>query len=869
VEKIYKIRNAAVGVFASLLFCLPLSLQAAVESCKAPSQIKAADVNPDIDTSFLGSLLPSSIKFDTVNHADVAKFLGWVDGDTKTENFCNGYYLEPDIITTNPNPLPFDLAPTKVTADKPALFSQYGTSTLTGDVTITQPGRQITSDIATFYREADTGKISSGTLLGNVHLREYGKIIVAKKGLWDSCTHAFTLTNGIYRMITPSPTGSVNAWGRASKMVRDDKGVLTFNKATYTTCSPKTNTWRVRGSKIVLNKNTGRGSVTNALIFFHDFPVAYLPYFNFPIDKDRKSGFLYPSFSFSSNNGVDLSLPFYLNLAPNYDALLTSRVMGKRGILGEGLFRYLTPRSKGYLDMRYISRDTEFINFQKESLTTYQKPSYSLSRLENASADRGFISYQNETNFNEHWSGDVNVNYVSDDYFFQDFGGSPTNDDDQLFNQADVKYAGENWNFSALAQAFQTLHPINQSPSSADQYRRVPQINFNGNLPDSYYGLDYQLQGEFVNFDYDHEYDPLSGKLMATGNRVYLNPSASLPMNWAGGYATPQVQLDSTLYSLRNNVVDFNSGETKNNITRALPIFSFDSGMTLTRNTSLFSSNYMQTLEPRVFYLYVPDHNQSDIPIFDSALSTFSFDQLFATNRFSGRDLVGDANQISVGLTTRLLDSYSAEEKFRASIGQMYLLRKHDVCINSNCSSDPMAQYNVSPVVGEIQYDLTPYWSANVNAAWDPNINKFNNGAVNIKYHNGTNRIASLGYNFVKHGDPLINEVSDDLNRINLSVAWPIAEHWNAVGDWNYNISHDHPQEYFYGLEYQSCCWAVRVVKSQSFIGTDENNHNTFQKAVYMQVLLKGMGSVGSCSAGTLLTSQIPEYRDNFGGMQP
>lgn len=862
-----KIKKIVVG--ASLCLFAPLLAQASANVCQQTLHDNEKNAT-ETDTSFFKSFFPSATKFDTLTYPNVAKFLGWVDDSSQPDNLCHGYYLEPDIITKYPSPPPFDTAPTKVTATKPALFSQYGKSTLTGDVTITQPGRQVTSDIATFYRETSTGKISSGTLLGDVHLREYGKIIVANKGFWDACTRSFTLNNGIYRMITPSPTGSVNAWGRAHKMVRDALGVLKFNKATYTTCAPNTNTWRVWGNKITLNKNTGRGSVTNALVFFHNVPVFYVPYFSFPIDKKRKSGFLYPSMGFSSSTGFDFSLPYYLNLAPNYDALLTPRFMGKRGILGEGLFRYLTPSSHGYFDARYIPHDSKFVTFQKDSLNEYS-PSYSLSRLENANDDRGFISYQNETIFNEHWSSDININYVSDDYFFQDFGGSLATDEDQLFNQADIKYSGEHWSFSALAQAFQTLHPINQSPTSIDQYRRLPQINFNGDLPDYAYGLNYQLQGEFVNFDYDHKYDTGTGLLKAVGSRIHLDPAVSLPLNWAGSYITPRLQLNSTMYSLHNN--EISDGKQKNDIQRVLPVFSIDSGMTFIRNINFFGNGYMQTLEPRVFYLFVPNHNQNDIPIFDSSLSAFSFDQLFATNRFSGQDLVGDANQISVGVTTRFLDAYSAEEKFRASIGQMYLFHRHAVCIKdsstgiANCDSDPMTKHNVSPVVGDMQYDLTKYWSANANAAWDPSEHGLNNGAISIKYHNGVNRIASLGYNFVKHGDPVngTSSSSDDLNRINLSFAWPITEHWNAVGDWNYNISHGHPQEYFYGLEYQSCCWAVRVVQSQNFIGTDANNHNTFQHAVYLQFLLKGLGSAGSGDAGSTLASQIPEYQDNFG----
>lgn len=857
------------------LFVSPVISLAATSTC----QVKGKDTHSTsvVDStnskfsSFVKSFFPSTTKFDTLAYPNIAKFLGWVDDDTQPSNLCHGYYLEPDIIKQHPNPPSFDKAPTKVTATKPGFFSQYGVSTLTGNVTITQPGRQVNADVATFYREANTGEISSGTLLGNVNLREYGKIIVANKGFWDACSQSFTLSNGVYRVVTPSPTGTVNAWGRARRIVRDAQGVLKFNNATYTTCAPNTNTWRIWGNKITLNKKTGRGSITHAVVFFHKVPVFYAPYFNFPIDKERKSGFLYSSVGFSSNSGLDFSLPYYFNLAPNYDILITPRLLTNRGLLGEGLARYLTSSSHGELEVRYIPHDKKFTDFQKDSFNKYASSSlsaYSLSRLENANDNRGFVSYKNETIFNEHWSSNININYVTDDYFFQDFGGSPANEEDQLLNQVDVEYSGENWNFAALAQAFQTIHPVNQSPTSLEQYRRLPQIDFNGDIPNNAYGLDYQLQSEFVNFDYDHTRDTATGFLKPIGSRIYITPGVQLPLRWTGGYTTPQLQLDTTLYSLRNNVV--NSGETKNNITRALPVFSIDNGITFVRNTNIFGKGYTQTLEPRIFYLFVPTHNQTDVPVFDSSLSTFGFDQLFSTNRFSGHDLVGDANQISVGLTTRFLDANSAEEKFRASVGQTYAFHRHNVCIKDpdtmevHCDDDPLTQHDISPVVGEVQYDWTPHWSATASSAWDPNDQKITSGAISVRYQNGVNRIFNLGYNFIKHGDFVTGDRSDNLNRINLSLAWPINDHWNVVGDWNYNVSHNHSQEYFYGLEYQSCCWAIRVVQDESFVGTDANNHDTFNHGVYVQFLLKGLGSTGSGSAGDILTAQIPGYQDNF-----
>lgn len=757
---------------------------------------------------------------------------------------------------------------------------------LVGDVNITQPGRQITADKVTLYRSATTGQISSSTFVGKVNLREYGKIIVAKDGHWDIKLKLITLHNSVYRILRPIGSGgAVDAWGKARTIVRNDAGVLKLKQATYTTCSPANPSWVLWGSKTTLDKEAGRGTITNALLLVKNHPVFYLPYLSFPIDKRRKSGFLYPSLSYSGSSGLDTAVPYYLNLAPNYDALITPRIINQRGLLGQGLFRYLTPSSSGALDIRYIPSDNQFASFQKNSASKYKdnsSASYSLSRLTNANTSRGFFSYQNKTNINQHWSSTINLNYVTDDYFIQDFGDFSTINKDQLFNQADVSYAGETWRFSALMQAFQTLYPINQSPTAQGQYRRLPQLDLKGDFPDKKYGLDYQLSSQFVNFDYDHTYDPITKLPKASGSRINITPTISLPLRAAGSYFTPQVQLHTTLYSLKNNQVapylppgSTPPGTMENSIQRAVPIISADSGLFLNRSANLFGNSYTQTLEPRFFYLFVPRNNQSNIPIFDTSLSAFNFDQLFATNRFSGYDLVGDANQASIAVTTRFLDAQTAEEKFSASIGQMYAFNKHTVWINRNCSSDPLAQHRISPTVAQLQYNLTANWSASANAAWDANVNRFNNGAVSINYNRDNNKIASLGYNFIKDGDYAATTAptngsakqSNNLNRINLAVAWPIKENWSVVGNWNYNISHDHPQEYFYGVEYQNCCWAVRIVHGRAFIGTDPKNINNFKETIYLQFMLKGLSSIGTSNAGGILTSKIPGYKDNFSGL--
>lgn len=838
--------------------------------------LAAADPNSDADFCSY-QLQKSALTCDK----NLPSLLGWVQ-DRNIKNLCGGYYLDPDIIAKYPNPQAISKAPITITATQPALISEYGESKLKGNVTITQPGREVTANEVTIYRDATTGNIKTGTLTGNVHLREYGKLVIAKKANWDYQNKIMSLEDAIYRMLHPMPTGNIYGWGKAKKVLRDALGVLKLNKASYSTCSPSNMSWKIWGDKIDLNKNTGRGSVSNALFYVRDVPVFYVPYYTFPIDKRRKSGFLFPVLGYSGTDGAKIGFPYYFNLAPNYDLTLTPNIITKRGILGEGLFRYLTPNSSGNIDLEFIPNDRVFKKFQQDALDIYQNinPQNFLTQLESSSDNRTYLSMKNNTIFNSHWSSNLDVNYVSDDYFLQDFKGIPNNsDDDQLLNRADVNYASEHWNFLGRLQAFQTLHPLTVSPFADYQYRRLPQLDLFGNYPDEKHNLDYKLSSELVNFDTDHIFDLVTNKVIPVGGRLNVQPIVDAPLNWVEGYFTPEIQLPMTVYGLRHNLlgpqdiqdypIDHLPNEQKNNITRFLPVVTADGGLFFNRDLSLFNNNYTQTLEPRMYYLLVPEHSQDAIPLFDTTLNPFTFDQLFQYNRFSGIDRLGDANQVSLALTTRILDGYSALEKFKAGIGQAYLFHRHKVCIlNSNgipdCSTDPLANSNISPLVGQLQYDLTPKVDAAANIAYDFKAKHVDNGAVNLTYHDEKNRIGTVGYNYILHGEPNNDNTITNLSRINLAFSLPLQQRWNVIGNWNFNLTQDHPISFFYGLEYESCCFAVRLVQNQNYIGTDVNNKDTFNRTTYLQFLLKGLGSVGTSDAGGLLTTQIPGYRDNF-----
>lgn len=801
-----------------------------------------------------------------------AETLGWVSG---ANNLCQGYYQEPTIVVKYPHPGSAEKEETTLSADLPSLVSESGISILQGNVTLTQPGRQITANKAYLTRNAKTGKITLIDMLGDVHIREAGKLLVAEKVHLDLRDNSMQINEGVYRFSNALNAAALNAWGTIKSGHREPSGVLELGRATYSTCPPTSNAWRVIAERLHLDKEKGEGQAYNSFLEVKNVPVFYSPYFTFPLDNRRKSGFLFPTYGYSSPGGVTVSAPYYLNLAPNYDATITPALYSLRGLQGNLNFRYLTDYHNGAFNFSVLPDDSAYQNFKSSAAQTYAgipNENVYLSRLNNSSNTRAYASYIDSAVFNPHWSSSVNLNYVNDDYYFQDFGPTPAVvATDQLLNQGDVTYMGNNWNFLARLQGYQTLHPINDQ-FIENQYSRLPELDLNADYPNQGYGLDYQALSQFVYFDQQNDF--LTGNPMVTGQRYNFAPAISWPMANMSGYFDPKLQLETTFYNLKNQPVP----SFAENISRVLPIFDIDSGLFFDRSFNFLSKTYRETLEPRLFYLYVPNKQQDQIPLFDTTLPPFSFEQMFQTNRFTGIDRIGDANQITGALTTRFLNS-DGEEKLRASVGEIFLFQQHQVeCVDQglgNCVPDPTRGENISPIVGELSYDLNPVWSATSDLAWDPNSTRVDNGSFNLIYNYGK-RLFNIGYYFVRNADvqdqtisawgqpPFATPEQENVDRINLGLSLPITEHWSALADWNYNLGTQHSQVYFYGAEYDSCCWATRFVMSRTLTAVDQLGRAQFNTAFYIQFQLKGLANFGYNNPSNLIASMLPGYKDEF-----
>jgi LPS-assembly protein len=829
----------------------------------------------------------------------LAAALGWVPSN---DNACGGYYLEQPFTTPiSMGNKPSDSNTLEIASDQ-TLFSQHSTSVLEGQVSLTRLGQQLTSNKAFLYRDPSTGKLSTIDMVGNVHLREPNTLVVANRGHYDFVTKHKTLMEIFYRtalnghtivgpnvskadMQKPRRITGMTAWGRAYELTQTEPQIYELQRASFSTCPPTHAAWRVKGSHIVLNKITGRGYATNARIYVKSIPVFYFPYLNFSIDHQRKSGFLWPTIGGSNSSGPYLMTPFYWNLAPNYDTTITPAFLTKRGLQINDQFRYLDSVGTGVIHFSVLPSDKYFTDFKSTAVSRFGGPAIDtsavaaqttpqtiqaeLNRLLNSSTTRKSFAWRDDSRYTPNWSSHVDFNYAGDDYYLRDFG-TDLNEitQNQLLQEGDLYYKGENWNFTGRAQTYETLHPIDE-PVVSNQYRRAPQLIFNGDYPDQALGLEYFANNEVTHFDIRNT--PGTSANQPIGNRVNVQPGVSLPVYTPSFFINPRVQVAMTDYNL------YQTGPTNapTDRQRVIPIFDLASGMSFIRNLTLFSHPFGQTLEPQVYYTYIPYRNQASIPIFDTTVNTLTYDQIFNYNRFSGLDRIGDANQVGFGVSSRFIDQTSGLEKVRLGVGEIVYFANRNVtlCNDDSCSDNPQNpsnHYRLSPVSGLFNYNMNSDWGLNTNAIWNPISKQVDNSTVTLHYQPDPVRIINVGYGFVRNGDVLsgisVNSSENNLKLSDLSASWPINNDVSALGRWSQNWNQHHLQNLIYGLQYDTCCWAVRLVGGRAFTNFDptQNNKPQYNSEFYIQFALKGLGNIGSGSPAGLLTS-ISGYNPQFG----
>jgi len=687
----------------------------------------------------------------------------------------------------------------EVESDEAELIED-GTSVFTGNVDVKRANQQLNADRATYNQT--TGEIHA---YGDVIVRDSEMIIEGEQAEWLLNDDRGTLNDAEYQM------KDIKARGVASKTIREGRETTHLEDATYTTCPKGDNAWLLQADKVDLDHVEAVGVARNALLRLGGIPILYTPYFSFPLNDERKSGFLTPSIGVTDETGFDLMTPYYWNIHPRFDATISPRYMSDRGLLVNGEFRYLYEQGEGIIDAGYLNNDD-----------LYQKSNSQINPYHDQA--RKHFYWKNSTKFADNWRANLDYNYVSDNDYLEDFSrtlniASKTH----LKRDLNVTYNTTNWTFLARTQGFQTLTTV------TEPYKRLPQLKLNGELPEQAFGLTYGVDTELVYFDHETK---------VNGSRFNIEPSMSLPLQYAAGFIKPRVALNHTRYDLTDNL----RVGAEDQPTRTLPILSLDSGLFFERELMIADTGYIQTLEPRAFYLYVPERDQLDIPDFDTGLKAFRFSQLFAHNRFSGSDRVGDANQLTLAVTTRFLNQDTGRERFNFTLGQIRYFSNRRV----NLSGNNVATEDHSDLVAQLSTSLTEHWTLRGEVQWDQDDKLNNLSALQLSYKSDNGSILNMSHRYRR----------DDIEQVDVSTYIPLNKQWSVVGRWYRSLEDRRTLEGLAGVEYQSCCWSTRLVVRNYVNDIDDEERNV---AFFLQFELKGLGRFGQKS-DDLLRKSIKGY---------
>ncbi len=579
-----------------------------------------------------------------------------------------------------------------------------------------------------------------------------------------------------------------------------------LKNARYTTCAADSDAWYMKAGEIKLDDYSKTATATNAVVDFKGVPILYSPWIKFSYLNERKSGFLAPVWGTTTQSGFEIQAPYYWNISPNMDATMGVRYLSKRGEQYQGEFRYLTETYRGVDSIEYLPNDSE------------------------TGTTRYYIKMLHDQTFGNGWSANYNFEKVSDDTYFSDMTTRITSTSRvNLPQQASVAYSHGPWAFTGMVQKYQTLDGVSYP------YQRLPQLTLKGNDDWSMFNLN--LNSEWVMFDRKTAPITLSSSstgntgvitTSVTGSRFSAYPSISMPLAQPYGFLTPKLGVRYTSYNLTDPSFTFN-GVTQEYQSKdvTLPVFSVDGGLFFDRTTQVVKNTYTQTLEPRMYYVYIPYQNQSLLPIFDTGEADLNLGTLFLENQFTGGDRVNNANQLSLALSTRMIDANTGVQRLAATLGQRFYFADQKVGL-------PISNFrtgNTSDIVAAATANLTNKW--NVDTAWQYNNDTSRTIKANIgtRYSPEPGKVLNLGYRYTK----------ERLEQFNISGQWPMGGGWYGVGRWNYSLSESRPIEGLAGVEYDAGCWVGRAVVQRVPTTTTTANY-----ALFFQLELGGVASVGS-----------------------
>ena len=710
-----------------------------------------------------------------------------------------------------PDPLDGVEASEPVEASAARVTSEDGVVGLEGGARIDWAGRRVTADSARYA--PDTGEVDVD---GALVFESPGVRLSSEGASIDLDGERFETGRTSYRVDVDGRRAS----GEAASARGEPGGIFELEGATYSTCPPEALDWFFRADRIRIDTEAGVGTARGIGLRFKGVPVFALPAFSFPVGTRRKTGFLAPAVARGDSTGFEVLLPWYWNIRPELDATFVPRLMTKRGVQLASELRWLTPQGAWTLDHEILS-DRERDEWR------------SFARLRQAGT------------LGSRWRTAIEYSTVSDEDYFEDLGNSLRRASiTHLEQRAELVYEDPLTVAAVRVQAFETVDRALDTPAERP-YRRVPQVAVRTEYPARPLGLRGTVDGEFVYFDRADS---------VTGARVDLRPELSLPLGGDAWFVRPAASYRLTHYGL-----DDGGPADLGSATRSLPTASLDAGLFFDRTIGTGGS--VQTLEPRLFYLRVPYRDQDELPVFDSSAFDFNVAQLFRENRYSGPDRVADADQVSLALITRVIDGRDGRESLRASVGQILYLDDRRVALPDEAFDAGgglgAADARRSDLVAEVATRLAPDWLARGNLQWNPDTNTTVRGSALVSWRPGPDRILNLGHRIVSTG------TSAETEQLDVSGIWPLdrlgAPEWRGSARWNYSLDADVSLETLLGVEYDSCCWALRAA-ARRYIADDGEDH---ENAFYLQLVLKGLAPVGQ-DYGTVLEDAILGYRDAY-----
>ena len=694
---------------------------------------------------------------------------------------------------TPPPPLP--LPPSTAGVNELEIFSGRAEFRLEGDgrfsdqIALRSGDRVLRADGANFDSETRIFSVD-----GNVEFRDPQSRVQAARAEFNQNTEELIFDSAEFQL------WGVPARGAAEFIRIEEAGQLRLKKVSYTSCPEGKDDWMLRASKIHIDQEKGIGTARNARLNFKGVPILYFPYLSYPVTNERKSGWLLPDLGTSNQRGVDIAVPYYWNIAPQYDATLTPRYMSKRGLQLQTEFRYLATKHNGTLTGEYLNDDDV------------------------TGTDRALAAWFHRTNFSTDWRGTIDAIAVSDPAYFEDLSsGLASTSQIFLRRYTDAEWFNNIWYGFLRFEDYQSLDPT-LLPED-EPYQTLPQLAIRGFSPRGLFGLQYTFEGQAAYFNRD---------VGVTGVRAQIRPEIARSFRFRFIDLEPMIALDYTAYSLSDTM----PGEPESP-NRSVPIFSLDTRTAFERITN--KRKWLQTLEPRIMYTYIPFREQDELPVFDTIEPDLNVVQLFRRNRFLGADRIGDTNQLALGLTTRLIEAENGSEFLRATIGQIRYLSSLDVTLPDGEASDS----NSSDYLAELGFRLFENWRMRLGYQWDSDQRETQLAELRLGYRSGDSKIANVSYRFRE----------DVLEELDLSAAWPIGSRWNLVGRYDYSIKDHKALERFLGVEYETCCWAVRSVWRRNLTRrTGESD-----TSISLQLILKGFGNPAS-AADRLLDRGILGY---------